>query len=318
MNQESPTIEQAAPRPAFPGVTASAEAQAYDFRNPMPLAPAELRRLRAHQEDFAKGLATRLSIQLGAEVSLKLKGLKTAPFENLAESWERPTHLTLFKMEPLRGVSVLEISGHMAMCMVDRLMGGPGQAPPPEHEISEIENVLLEQSVQLILHEWCGQWAGEKPLKPVILGYESDGNFIQSIRPDAVMLAVSMTVGFGDCIGNVQMIFPFAAVEALIRSVCKSAEAAAEQAVTPQPKPANGWKWNRCFDDVCVPVKAEWDGLEMTARQILGLKVGDVLPLNAQNTHQIKVLVADAVKFQGRPGTVGGQWAVQLTQRVNT
>jgi flagellar motor switch protein FliM len=64
-------------------------------------------------------------------------------------------------------------------------------------------------------------------------------------------------------------------------------------------------------------VTAEWEGLEMTARQILALKVGDVLPLDLQRTQQINVRVADMLKFQGRPGTLAGQWAVQLTQVIN-
>ena len=55
----------------------------------------------------------------------------------------------------------------------------------------------------------------------------------------------------------------------------------------------------------------------MTARQILALKVGDVLPLDLQRTQQINVRVADMLKFQGRPGTLAGQWAVELTQAVN-
>jgi len=83
------------------------------------------------------------------------------------------------------------------------------------------------------------------------------------------------------------------------------------------PPPAAAWKWNRCFDDVCVLVTAEWEGLEMTARQILALKVGDVLPLDSRRTQQVSVRVADRLTFQGRPGTLAGQWAVELTQPVN-
>jgi len=67
-----------------------------------------------------------------------------------------------------------------------------------------------------------------------------------------------------------------------------------------------------------VPVTAEWEGLEMTARQILALKVGDVLTLDSQRAQHISVRVADMLRFQGRPGTVAGQWAVELTQAVNT
>jgi flagellar motor switch protein FliM len=64
-------------------------------------------------------------------------------------------------------------------------------------------------------------------------------------------------------------------------------------------------------------VTAEWDGLELTARQILALKVGDVLPLDSERAQQVNVRVADLLRFQGRPGTLAGRWAVELTQAVN-
>jgi flagellar motor switch protein FliM len=55
----------------------------------------------------------------------------------------------------------------------------------------------------------------------------------------------------------------------------------------------------------------------MTAREILALKIGDVLPMDARRMQKINVRVADMLKFQGRPGTLAGQWAVELTQAVN-
>jgi flagellar motor switch protein FliM len=273
--------------------------------------------LRAHQEEFVQSAATRLSINLGVEFSLKLTGVKTIACLKMAEGWGHPVHLTLFKMEPLRGISILEISSHLGLCMVDRLMGGPGHVPPTDQEMSEIEKVLLEQSVQLLLDEWCGRWANVKELKPVILGYESNAGFIQTTPPETTMLVISMTAGFGGCKGQIQMAFPYTAVDPLIRRLCKGSGTMTSPIPPAQPPPAAAWKWNSCFDDVCVPVKAEWEGLEMTARQILALKVGDVLPLDSQRTRQINVRVADMLKFQGRPGTLAGQWAVELTQVIN-
>jgi flagellar motor switch protein FliM len=331
MNPASPTPDLEEPPASFleaeqttaPASRGEADApkkedvQIHDFRNPMPLSTGELRKLRAHQEEFVQSAATRLSSHLCSEFSLKLTGVKTIAYRKLAESWGRPAHLTLFKMEPLRGVSILEISSRLGLCMVDRLMGGPGHAPPTDQEMSEIEKVLLEQSVQLLLDEWCGRWSGVKELKPIILGYESNDGFIQTTPPETIMLAVSMEAGFGGCRGQIQMGFPCAAVDPLIRRCCKSAATMTNPTPPAPPPPAAAWKWNACFDDVCVPVTAEWEGLEMTARQILALKVGDVLPLDLQRTQRVNVRVADMLTFQGRPGTLAGQWAVELTQAVN-
>lgn len=289
----------------------------YDFRSPPLLSAGELRKLRGHQEDFARSASTRLSLHLRLDFTLKVTSVNTINYQNLAASWGRPSHLTLFKTEPLRGISTVEISSQLGLSMVDRLMGGPGHAPPADQAASEIEKALLEQSVQLLLEEWCDHWSSVMELKPVILGYESNDGFIPTTPPETMMLVVAMEANFGECIGRIQIGLPCTAVDPILRVFFKSA---IPMATVPAPAPiraAAGWKWNRCFDDVCVPVTAEWDGLEMTARQILELKVGDVLPLDSPHAQQINVRVADMIKFQGRPGTLAGQWAVELTQVIN-
>ena len=160
-------------------------------------------------------------------------------------------------------------------------------------------------------------WSDVKELKPVILGYESNGGFLQTNPPETIMLVISMEAGFGDCSGQIQIGFPYTAVDTLISRFCKSGVPTANPVPPAPTPPAPAWKWNTCFDDFRVPVTAEWDGLELTTREILALKVGDVLPLDSQRTQQVNVRVADLLGFQGRPGTLAGQWAVELTHAVN-
>jgi flagellar motor switch protein FliM len=303
---------QAAPPPQVAGSDA---VQPYDFRNPMLLSPRELRKLRLHQDEFIKSLASRLSLHLRLEFSLKLTGLQTIVYSKLVESWANPSHLTLFKMEPLRGVSILEIQPQLGFSMVDRLMGGSGLAQETVAEMSEIERALLEQTVQLVLEEWCSHWTRAKQLKPVILGYENNGRFIQTASPETTMLVLSLDAKLGECAGQIQIGFPYATVEPLIRQLSQGAETAATPAPQSAAAPA-ACKWNASFDDVTIPVIAEWQGLEMTAREILALKIGDVLPMNSACAQQVSVRLESIPKFNGRPGTIAGQWAVELTQVI--
>lgn len=288
--------------------------QPYDFRNPMLLAPGELRKLRLHQEEFTSALAARLSLYLRLEFALKLTSLQTVAYGKLAQSWSNPSHLTLFKIEPLRGVSILEIPPRLGLSIVDRLMGGPGNAPESAQEMSEIENALLDQAVQLILGEWCIHWSKVKELKPVLLGSETNGKFIQTAPPETMMLVIAMEARLGQCVERIQIGFPYASLETLIRQLTKSADMVVDAPAQSAAKVA--CKWNPCFDDVTISLVAEWQGLELTARDILALKVGDVLQINPQCAQQVKVRLADHLKFTGRLGTVAGNWAVELTQPV--
>jgi flagellar motor switch protein FliM len=232
------------------------DVQPYDFRNPMLLAPGALRKLRLHQEEFANALAARLSLYLRLEFSLKLTGLQTVAYGKLAQSWSNPSHLTLFKIEPLRGVSILEIPPRLGLSIVDRLMGGPGQPPESAQEMSEIESALLDQAVQHILGAWCSHWSKVKELKPVLLGFETNGKFVQTAPPETMMLVITMEASVGNCVEQMQIGFPYSSLETLICQLTKGAEMVMDVPAQTATKAAG--KWNPCFDNVCIPLVAEW------------------------------------------------------------
>jgi flagellar motor switch protein FliM len=292
----------------------SSDTQMYDFRNPMLLGPRELRKLRSQQEEFASALAARLSLYLRLEVSFKLAGLHTIPYERLAESWANPTHLTLFKLEPLRGIAILEVPPRLGLSLVDRLMGGPGQAPDPVPEITDLERALLEQVVQIILSEWCSHWSATKELKPVVLGHENNGRFVQTAPAETIMLVLSLEVKMGQSTDRIQMGLPFVPLEAMIRQMTQGADALAD-AAAPAARPVPTWK--PAYEDICVPLTAEWQGLELSVAEVLALKPGDVVKLDAMSSQQIILRVGELPRFQGRSGTIAGKWAVELTRAIN-
>lgn len=292
------------------GVEAKPAVQTRDFRKAPLLSARDLQKLRAHQTEFVNALASRLSLFLRLEFSLKLAGLQTVLYRNLAQNWASPTFLTLFKAEPVSGVGILEIAPRLGSIMVDRLMGGSGAPSDPVREFSEIEKAILEQAAQLVVGEWCGHWRATREIKPAILGHESNGRFVQVATPETVMLVVAFELRLSGGAEKVQIAFPYAAIEPFIRQLSQGANSTLEAGPVLSAKAAP--KWNACFDDVRVPVAARWHWSELTARDLLALKIGDVLQVDPALAGGMEVSVADSPKFNARPGIVAGKWAVEL------
>lgn len=294
----------AAGNPAQNGV------QAFDFGQPVFLSGGELRRLRQRHEQFINALAARLSIYLRMDFGLSLARLETVTYEKFTEALTSPTHLTLFKIEPLRGICVLEMHPRLGLTIVDRLMGGAAQGVNVDHQLSEIEMALHEQAVQVILNEWCGHWGASQELRPVLLGTESSGRFLQTAPPDTVMLLLTLEARLGDCIEQLQVCFPCYTLEPLTRQLNQNFDATAKEAAAPATIP---FQWNPQFDEVLVPITAEWQGVELLARAVAELKIGDVLTLDPHCAGQITLRLAGLPKFTGRLGTQADQWAVEVT-----
>lgn len=283
--------------------------QPYDFRNPVFLSQGDLRRLRLHHENFIKNLASRLSMYLRLEVGLQMSKLHTIPFEKFTEGLNNPGYISVFKVEPLHGLCILEMHPRLGLTIVDRMMGGPAHSINHEHDLSDIEHALLEQVVQLIMTEWTGSWAEFQELRPKMVGTENNGRFLQTAPHDTIFLAMTLEARVGDCMEQMQLGIPFHTLETLIRRLSQNIDSHLEA-----PRVAGGPVWNHRFDDVPVPVTAEWQDLELTAGAIARLQPGDVIKLDPSMSREIRVRLSQITKFNASLGVQDGRWAVELSQ----
>jgi len=289
------------------------EIRGHDFRQSGFLAPSELRRIRQRHEQFIRSLAARLAIFLRLEFSLQLSKVQITGYQKFIEELPSPMHITLFKTDPLKGVGLLVIPPMLGLTLVDRLLGGPGQAPAQARDLSEIEIALIDQVATLVINEWCNHWPEMRGLAPSLLGHENNSRFLQTSTPETAMLVLTLSGGIGEQSEPIQIVFPYATVEPLMRLLSPSmsgSEAAPARAAKP--------KWNSEFDEVKVPIIAEWQGLKMSAGEITRLKAGDMLALDPGCAAQVQLLLNHVPKFIGRPGTSSGKWAVQLTSTINS
>jgi flagellar motor switch protein FliM len=285
----------------------------HDFRQSGFLAASELRRIRQRHEQFVRALAARLAMFLRLEFSLQLARVQIVSYEKFTEELSSPTHITLFKTDPLKGVGLLVIPPRLGLTLVDRLLGGSGQAPSEARELSEIETALTDQVATLILAEWCNHWPEMRDLHPSLLGHENNSHFLQTSPPETAMLILTLDGGIGEQLEPIQLVFPYTTVEPLMRLLIPSLPEAEGT-----PARTGKLKWNVEFDDVKVPLVAEWQGLKMSAGEITRLKPGDVVSLDPACAAQVQLLLNQVPKFTGRPGTSTGKWAVQLTGQINS
>jgi len=282
--------------------------RAPDFQQSGFLPPSELRSIRLRHEQFVRAFAARAAMFLRLEFPLQLTKVQLVGYQKFSESLTSPTHVTLFKAEPLKGVGLLVVPPRLSLSIVDRLLGGAGQKPEADRELSEIEIALIDQFASLLLAEWCHHWPEMKDLRASIAGHENNSHFLQTAPPDTAMLVLRMDGGIGEWSESLQLAFPYATVEPLMRLLAPTLRETDASAAR-----ATGLKWNGQFNDVKVPVQAEWQGLSISAGEISRLKAGDVVLLDPQCGAQVQVRLNHVPKFSGRPGTSGGKWAIQLT-----
>lgn len=295
-----------------PAAGTSLKVETYDFRNPVFLSEVELRRLRIIHEDFIRYLSARLSLFLRMELGLKMAKLTTSTYAKFTESLPSPTHLCLFKAEPLLGVGILDINPRLALSIADRLLGGRGHSVKAERYLTEIEVALLEDIIQIILEEWCGQWKSEQELHGLIIGHENNGRFLQTSPKDAIVLTLSLEVNFGDCAEPIQIGVPYYTIEPLVKKMQARRQKDANIA-----QPPRNQAWQASYDPIEVPLRAEWPPCELSLREITNLRVGDVLELPATHLQETTLLLNGTPKFVGTVGLDTDRVAVKLARKLS-
>src|SRR5580765_6754521 len=82
--------------------------QPFSGRKPSLLTAGELRRLRSRHDEFARSLATRLSIHLRLEIEVQVLLLDSCFYPQFVERLLNPAQVTLFRVETLDGVGLIE------------------------------------------------------------------------------------------------------------------------------------------------------------------------------------------------------------------
>ena len=309
-NPTPPAAATVAPA-AAPAPAVAAGPKLYELTQRTLFNAAELRRLTADYDGIRRSCAVRLAVLFRTDFELNLTSLNTPTFRQFVGEMPQPTHLSLFKVEPLRGVGVLEMSPSLALSLLDRLMGGQGAADIPSRELTEIEVALLGQITHLLTEAWCAHWKIGKELKSSLIGNENDPRFLQTSPPDSTMLVAAFDARIGDAVGKIRIALPFSTVEPILQIIRAELKPPIESPL-PSATPTKPAAWNPALDHVAIPVTAELPGPQITARELQQLKVGDVLPISANAASLVQVKLGGVPRFNARLGTRDHHWAVEV------
>ncbi len=284
-----------------------------NFPQASSFSASELRKLRMRHEEFVRSLSGRLSSYLRLECILQMTKLETTSFQQFTENLSNPTHLTLLNLEPLRGICLMDVPPRLALCIVDRELGGPASSPDEVRELTNMESRLASPVIEIIASEWCGVWSDILDLRPALLRCENSGRFLRIHLPETVMLAVGIEVHIGKIVEQIRFALPCHTLKPIIAKI--NAENDSGMAVA-APNPPAPVKWNPALDNVRIRVSAELPGLEFTTKHIANLKPGDILPITSSLSDQIHVCLEGTPKFLGRLGTSGQHLAVQILKLI--
>lgn len=283
----------------------------YDFRRPNKFSKDQLRTLVMIHENFARLLTTSLSTYLRNMVRVQVASIDQLTYEEFTKSLSNPTVMNIITLKPLEGEIIIEISPQLAFAIIDRLLGGAGNAIEKVRELTDIEQTVIKRVILKMLGNIKEAWQTVVDLEPVFESIELNPLFTQIIPPSDMIVLITMDIRIGETFGLMNICLPFVVLEPIINRLnaqfwfARSGENSNERSISAIQ---NGLEQAR------VRVTAELGHASITVGELLNIAVGDVIQLDQPVKQSLSVRIGNHIKFRGSPGLSGSKMAVQIDQ----
>ena len=273
------------------------------------LTAGELRLLQTLHEGLSRAFGTSLSTVLRNPVEVSLAGVDQLAYGKFVHGLEDPSYFNVLKAEPLGDRLMLDVELAILYPILDRLLGGHGDDPPPRRSPTDIELPLAGRIVRLFLKDLHEAWRDVLSLRFEVLQVGSHPRLLRVLPSDETVVLVSFALTIGTRQGMMRLCLPCRAIRQIADKLT------ARGRMEPSAAVASGEGSTDDADD-CSPgaeVAVTLASTSITASELAGLCVGDVIVTETAADSPAVVSIDSQPRFHGKPGASQGRKAVVLS-----
>ncbi len=285
----------------------------YDFKRALRFSKDQIRSLYRVHENYARLLTTFFSAQLRTYVNISVASVDQIPYEEFIRSIPNVTILNVYSVEPLEGRIILEVNPNIAYSMMDRQLGGQGYGEHSVSNLTEIETLLISQLFERSIPNLQEAWSSIIDIDPVLEEFEVNPQFLQLVSPNETVVVVSMNTKIGDVSGMMNICIPHIVLEPIVPKLTAHYWM---QTGTKERDPETYSTLSKLVHDVDVSVVALLGKAQITLKDLLFLKPGDVIGLNQPIDEPLDLEVNNEPKMKVQVGRKHKKLAVQVLEKI--
>jgi flagellar motor switch protein FliM len=285
----------------------------FDFNQPNTLSRSFERNLRSLCESFSKIASLSFTNQVRTSCVVSFVNLRVFSFGEAYAGVENPSCIAVSTMPPLKGTMLLVIDAGMMFSLFTRLLGGGVEEPTQIRDFTELEMGMSRRIVERVLDHFRSASERIVALKPTVSHIENNPSYVQALSDTEMVLALQHSIGLDTLRGTLTFILPLAAFEP-VRNLFDPKESielrgSAEKSRDRRLVRAALQRTEATLTVHFVPRRAR-------LREVLALKVDDVLPLGHPANRPLTVNVERKHMFDAVAGRSGQARAVRIVRRL--
>lgn len=281
----------------------------YDFRRPnRSFFREQLRIFESIHDGFARQYGASLAAYLRSMVEIEIVSADQLTYGEYVLSLPNSTSLFIFDLKPLEGRGVMEVNPGLALAIVDRLFGGAGREAKFVRDLTDIETAVMTRLVQRALSVLSQAWRGVYKIDPTLAAYETKPVMMHLMSNSESVVLITFELKTQYTSGTISLCYPYSSMEPIMPRITQTRLTTKRGDANPTEQ---RWLRDQLGNSV-LPVAAVLGTVELTVREFLRLRTGDVLPLDRWVHEPVDLLFGGEPKALARPGLKGNYRCVQV------
>lgn len=285
----------------------------YDIGKQERIVRGRMPTLEIINERFARMFRIGLFNFMRRSAEISVSPVKIVKYSEFVRNLVVPTNLNLVRFKPLRGTALMIFDPNLVFLIVDNLFGGDGRfhMRVEGRDFTPTEQKVIQRLLEVVLGEYKKSWDPVYPIDFEYIRSEMNPQFANIATPSEVVVVTTFNIELGEGGGDFHVCTPYAMIEP-IRDLLTSSMQGERLEVDD--------RWLRLMAQQVqiaeVDLVAGLGEASVTLRQVMEMKVGDIIPLQIPGTVTAEISGVPVLECQY--GERNGQYAVKVKRVINT
>ena len=283
----------------------------YNFRRPDKFAKDTLRAMQDIHREFSKQISMLLTGYLRMKVNVDVVSVDQLTYDEFVNSMPPSMSVGIFEFNPLPGQILFGITYEVLSCIVDRMLGGKGDATNQYKELTDVETSLTKKIIDIIVRTLNDSWTSIIPVEYSIVGLDNGFQSVQVAAPGEIVALLTFEIQVNEkTFGLASLCFPYPVLETVIPHLTSQHIFQTKGIVaTSEERQRMIHKLNPSM----MEIRALFGTCEITLEEFMKLSVGDILKREDTVDQDLVVKINGVKKFFARPGLLKNNVCVKIT-----
>lgn len=288
--------------------------ESYDLTSQDRIIRGRFPQLDVIYEKFMRAFRVSLSSALRKIASITLTSTEFLKFGEFINTLPMPTCMSVLRFNNLRGSALLVIESKLAYALVDSFFGGADRpyTKIDGKDFTPIELSIVRKVVELAINDLESAWSSIEKIGCSFVRTEVNPQFVGIVPPTDVVIASTFDVELENATGTISIVIPYSTIEPIKQKLQNGFQVESDQ--------TDKKLWTEIITqqllETALEIKVQLGETEIRLRDLMTLKVGDVIPLNKDATGEFDIQVENVKKFKGYYGIHHGTVAMQVTRTI--